>query len=53
MIFLKHELVLLVKQLTEDQNEDKNTQKKQQVKIFKKATKYDITVHAKANTAKV
>lgn len=50
MIFLKHELVLLVKQLTEDQNEDKNAQKKQQVKIavFKKATKYDITVHAKS-----
>lgn len=50
MIFLKHELVLLVKQLTEDQNEDKNAQKKQQVKIavFKKAIKYDITVHAKS-----
>lgn len=48
MIFLKHELVLLVKQLTEDQNEDKNAQKKQQVKmgVFKKATKYDIIVWA-------
>lgn len=27
MIFLKHELVLLVKQLTEDQNEDKKCTK--------------------------